>query len=329
MLHLNLIDFDPSPANTTGQTGTIIGEPADFYHGLPHISNSKLSEFKEKGPRGFRRSHITKEDPRRTTKALDGGDIAHHLILMGDFFFYERFAIEPSGNDVPKRPSKTQLNAKKPSPETIYAIDFWTRWDDANKGKTSIGFDEYETACKARDGIMENPDAKALLDAVAHTEITFRTGIMPHLGYQIQCKFDRILPLGVELPTDRMALREGEPVVIDLKTCASLEQFRRCFEDKNYYRQAGFYLETARAVLGCGVLDQWLFLAVEVNPPYEAAVFMPSQQAIRAGKDEVSKDLLSLARCYETGNWPLRFPGVANIDLPAWYYKQHGIEMVG
>lgn len=104
----------------------------------PSVSGSRLhtiidecpAVFWETSPLNPKRS----EDP--ATKVFNVGRAVHALVL-GEPNFNANFFVVPDG--APNKPSKKQRNAKKPSPETLDAIQFW---DDVLLSKKAVVSEE-------------------------------------------------------------------------------------------------------------------------------------------------------------------------------------------
>jgi exodeoxyribonuclease VIII len=109
----------------------------------------------------------------------------------------------------------------------------------------------------------------------------------------------------------------GAPYIVDLKSCESLERFERDFWRLGYHRQAAFYCMVAT---DCGVkVQDFFFVAAEKDEPFGVGVFKLSAAALDAGAEETHADLAALTLAYKTGLWPAWQPGVATIELPAWW----------
>jgi hypothetical protein len=116
-------------------------------------------------------------------------------------------------------------------------------------------------------------------------------------------------------------LSEGRAYVADVKTCDSLDDGFRGFErsaiNYGYHRQAGFYMPLLQDA-GVDVWD-FFFIAVESQEPFGCEVFRLSQDALQAGINETASDLVGLARCYKSGEWPSARSGIQTLSLPNYY----------
>jgi len=78
-----------------------------------------------------------------SSKAMDDGTLLD-CIVFEPHKFEEKFFLLPG--DAPKKPTKAQLNAKKPSPETMKQIDRWNEMQDKIGGRIIVSQEEKEDA---------------------------------------------------------------------------------------------------------------------------------------------------------------------------------------
>ncbi|RPJ30210.1 MAG: hypothetical protein EHM35_12820, partial [Planctomycetaceae bacterium] len=136
----------PSPRRTpmpdTPQPGIYPGMSFEDYRALPAINWHTLWRMREESPAHalYEMQHGTKE-----TEALAFGSLTDFILLEPGRFEQEA-VVEPEIGEgmAPKRPTKRQLDAKKPSAETVRAIEFWQAWDAANAGKIVVKAADYE-----------------------------------------------------------------------------------------------------------------------------------------------------------------------------------------
>lgn len=111
---------------------------------------------------------------------------------------------------------------------------------------------------------------------------------------------------------------------IDLKTTQSArpEDFMKSAYNFRYHVQAYWYLQGLKA---CGAdAEEFIFIAVEKDPPYAVCVYAAGEDFLRLGEKEAEKDLETFCRCLETGNWHGydEEPTVHTLELPAWARKE-------
>lgn len=280
--------------------GIYQGIPAATYHGLPFVSNSYLKRL-HKCPAN------AKVDALEETKALIFGRAAHVMTLEGDDVFNSEFIIVPE--DAPKRPTVLQLFAKKPSPETLYARDWWDHFTRNANGKTVLTREDYDTLRGVRDSVRSHPFAKLLLlDGVSETTVIFDLDVT---GQNVRCKCrpDR---------TPSPHLR----TLLDLKTTedAGYDAFLRSCVKFGYITQAAFYIDGYNAVRGnAPEMDSFAFIAVEKKPPYRCEVYTVDRDFLKWGQMEYQRLLKIEAECRRNNNWPqYQNAGADDLIKPAW-----------
>jgi hypothetical protein len=258
------------------------------YNAIDALRNSYLKKL------GKCAANAKVEDP-DDTKALIFGRAAHVMTLEGDDAFHSEFVILPEG--APKKPTDRQIFAKKPSPETLYAIDWWEKFRANAQGKTILSLDDYETLRGVRDSVRSHPFAKLLLaEGVSETTVVFDVEVN---GQKIRCK----------CRPDRTPAKEMR-CLIDLKTTedASYDAFlRTCFK-YGYLSQASFYLDGYNAVKNPDdpELDAFVFIAAEKKPPFRVEVYsLGADNSLLIRGREIYEEALRLeVKCREQGFYP-------------------------
>lgn len=282
------------------QPGIYQGMPAAQYHALPYVSNSYLKRL-AKCPAN------AKVVDQEETRALLFGRGAHVMTLEGDNAFNSEFIILPE--DAPKKPSDRQRFAKKPSPETVYACDWWDNFTRNANGKTTLSREDYDTLRGVRDSVRSHPFAKLLLaEGVSETTVIFDLAMN---GQTVRCKCrpDRT-------PSPEMA------TLLDLKTTedASYDAFlRSCFKF-GYITQAAFYIDGYNAVRGdLPEMDAFAFIAVEKKAPYRCEVYTVDRDFLKWGQMEYQRLLKIETECRAQGSWPAyQNAGADDLIKPAW-----------
>lgn len=279
--------------------GIVTGEPNDIYHANPAISNSDLKDF-NRSPAYFK----AKRDgliERKESAALAFGSACHALILEGNEAYLNQIAVVPQ--DVPDKRSKS-------------GKEWWEKFDARAAGKDLVKWDDDQRIRAMREAVKACPVASRVLYANRiHSELTFRTGVLPQYGFAVQCRAD--------------LLGEDEDGIYfaDLKTIESLSsdlgEFRKQVADFSYYRQCAFYRLVANSLLGSAdKVRRFYFVVVEKQPPHQVAACVIDPYSVDLGGEEVLRDLSALAECERTGNWQGIAPIEHMIGLPAWKSKQ-------
>lgn len=167
---------------------------------------------------------------------------------------------------------------------------------------------DYDCAIRVRDSVHAHR-AGALLKAKGTREesLVWRD---PETGVLCKARPDHYAP----------ELLRG--VLADVKTTrdASKDAFERAIHTYGYHRQAAFYLQGNRAVERAA--EDFLFIAVEKEPPYGVALYLLSEGALSTGDIEIRQLLARYAECVERDEWPCYPQDVQDIALPAWAYNQ-------
>ena len=142
-----------------------------------------------------------------SSKAMDDGTLLDCIVFEPNKF-EEKFFLLPE--NAPKKPTKAQLNAKKPSPETMKQIDRWNEMQDKIGGRIIVSQEEKE-------------DAEFLKTCIENcSTVTFNGLMVPNDGeigfdFQVETKFfyNGFLHRGVKDAHGKD--RNGNPVIWDLK----------------------------------------------------------------------------------------------------------------
>jgi len=299
--------------------GRIEGEPIEIYHATNAVSKSKIDVFRQ-SPMLYHGRFVTKtvaaDEP---TEAMIIGSAAGALILEGETAFSSRYAILP--DDAPKRPTERQINAKKPSPETLEAIAWWSYFNERTDGKTILTTEQHTLIKRMHQAINLNPEFR-MLTASGMPEVTFRIQGQ-HFAMQVRPDW---------FNDEGCALTDGYPYILDLKTidklpCDEPDRLPWKIADFGYHRQAYLYQEVVSLVMKfpAGVpRPRFFFAFIEKQEPFDSAVVELTETDIEVGQREVTDSLKKLRRCYETGVWasPRRAGGVANVSLPFSYIRR-------
>ena len=264
------------------------------YHSLDYVSKSHLDEV-NKSPFHYWDRYI---NPDRVvpepTKQMLLGSAMHTMVLEPDLF--EKEYLVESAN-APKRPTAAQLNAKKPSTQTLEAIAFWDSFDDKANGKTLISIDDYQRLSIMKKRIFDHPAASTILNM---------SGVVEQSYQWKDSQTGEICKSRPDFHTDDGTL------IVDLKTTSDASElgFQKSVHNFRYHVQAGFYLRSIKEA------EQFVFIAVESKPPYLVAVYNASTDMINAGNRVADKNLATLAQCRKSGKWTGYSEEITTLDLP-------------
>jgi hypothetical protein len=303
--------------------GMITDLPIEDYHAATAVSSSRLKDFHFR-PLYYWRKHVARILPPDDTKALRDGRAVDAWMLDGPEVFARGYVVLPE--DAPKKPTKAQLEAAKPSPATVSAIEWWAAFEAKAAGKTVLTSDDWKQILMLEAAARKSPEVWAALQG-GQKQVTFRKsygGAMP----PIQARPDVWCPDGIPgiCPT---------ACIVDMKTAASLTDgefgsFSASFDKAGYYRQAGFHVAVVTEVLlelGMTVPEEGIrvfYAVLEKDPDVGGAaqLYEADQEDVVRGFGEVKADLLALELCYKSGKWPGALGGVQRIALKPWRRRQ-------
>ena len=269
------------------------------YHGGPGISKSGLDLIAQ-SPLHYWARYINPDRERQEpTPAMLIGTAIHSAVLEPELFDSE-YVVVPE--DAPKRPSVTQLNAKKPSDDTLAAIDWWHGFNEAAAGKAVLSSADY-AACTAIAGqVRSHPAARVLFtNGVAEQSAYW---VDDETGVQCKCRPDWLIA-GV--------------AIVDVKSSenASAAAFQRSVVSWRYHVQAAWYLDGIRAATGEN-LQAFMFAVFEKKPPYASAFYYADADMLEIGRREYRRNLALYADCMSRNVWPGYSSEILPISLPTW-----------
>mgnify|MGYP001177206171 CR=1 FL=1 len=256
----------------------------EAYSALPHMNQSTL----KKGLRSMQHLKAAIEGAdRKETDALKFGQLVHTAVLEPESLSME-YAIAP----------KVDRRTKGGKQE----------WDDfvrVNFDKTVVKQEDYDRALAIRESVMEHPAAKLLLSRDRETEVT---ATWNHEGTDCKARLDGyIAPRG-----------KAKPIILDLKTAmdASPDGFSRAVAKFNYHFQQAFYVDAVKAIKKRHA--QFIFIAVEKEPPYAVGVYTLGGDAEEVGR-KMYKDVLTRWRDVVQSNHAAGYgDSIQEIELPNW-----------
>lgn len=271
-------------------------EAAD-YHRAIGITKSGLMMLR-KSPAHYWNWLNSESEP--STQAMNLGTAAHTLL-----FEPERWAkdILITPDDAPKKPTKAQMEAKKPSEEAMASMAWWADFNKKSEGKCVINQEQMLQAkgivsavlgCEEILPLLKHPSAKTELSISAIETVE---------GIDIKCKMRCDM------------LTEDGKTILDLKTCvdSSYDEFSRSFMSMGYWMQAAHYIATAR-LAGIPV-ERFIFIAVEKEQPHCVSLYQLNNDSLQRAFAIRARLLKVLAQCTASGKYPAS-NGVSDLTMP-------------
>lgn len=219
-------------------------------------------------------------------KALLMGSLVHTAVLE-PHLLTAQFAILP---EVDKR-----TREGKQIMEDFNAI---------NSTKLAITQKEMDTAIGIRDSVRSHPAAAKFLSE-GQAEVT--AVWTAHNGIRCKGRIDW-------LPKVR---GNSKHRLVDLKTTIDASSnFAKSIASYDYHLQAAFYLDAYRTLTGKDA--EFVFIAVEKEPPYAVGVYTLDLLALDYGRERYMDALLTYKESCDSGEWKGYSDEVKTLTLPSW-----------
>ena len=281
----------------------------DYHADRSRISASALKLFAE-SPRLFKMWEDGDLN-RKPSDAMKAGTRLHEMVLDQPW----TFCIEDIS--APRRPTKAQLEAKKPSEATLQAIEYWAKRDlFLNENSLDeISVEEYN-----QSQLQQWAAREAFPD------------FLNHHGRVIEQRMDFEID-GVPCKAKPDLFVRGS-VIFDLKNTrnAGARPFASQAIALGYHIQAAFYRRAVESATGERL--PFVFGAVESKPRQEGVYLCQLHKCtdafLAAGEAEIKRLMADIKTCRENDNWPdfndaKDYDGMVALDAP--YYLQDEIEI--
>lgn len=264
--------------------------PAKLYHAdpcpEPSLSSSVLRTLIEKTP-----AHANLEHPRLGGKAKEATDAMNfgscfHAIMAGDASELE---VIPYDDFRSKDAKAARHMAKEQGLIPVLEKDVdRARWIAASVKE------------KAFAGATYHPGN------VGQKETT---AIWQEDGCWMRARFDALV-----MPDEHSA------DLWDYKTTTDVSEraIMRSIIDYGYHLQAAFYMRGLRACVPSLARVSFIFVFVEVNPPFAVRVVCLSPAFLAVANREVSKGVETWKHCLKNNTWPAYEADTLTIDPPSW-----------
>lgn len=289
-----------APARPMPALGMHYGQPNDDYHSSPGISKTGLSTIISQSPAHYHWAKTHPED-RKDTLAMDKGS-AFHCLVLEPHLFDEQFIEIPE--DAPPRPTKPQINAKKPTDLALFRIGWWDDFDAKHEGKVQFQAEQFANVRHMADAVHAHPVASLL--------------VMPEDG-PVECSCYYIDPTVKRMAKCRPdKWNQTHNALVDLKSArdASFTGFGKAVAEHHYHMSDAM----TRLGMHCAghTVDEYIFLVVENEPPYGVGIYHLDPITKDFGVREYERSMHIYNKCMESGDWPAYPPGIRELDMPGW-----------
>lgn len=183
------------------------------------------------------------------------------------------------------------------------------------EGKIPLKEAEFEPIRLQAESVLANPSAAALFNQPGNREVSVFAKD-PVTGVECRARFDF-------LPTQG----ERRVVAVDVKTTvdASPRKFERSIADYGYDTQRGFYLDVygwATGPMPVGLEPEFVFVAVEKEPPYLTAVYQLTPQWAAMGHTKAAHARAVYAEAKASGVWAGYPTDINFVAPPQWALYQ-------
>lgn len=250
------------------------------YHADPAVSKSHL-DLVARSPRHYWHRYLSPDAaPPEPTLAMVLGSAVHTRVLEPHRYNVE-YAVAPS---VDRR--------------TKAGKEIWEEFQAEAEGKTLLTSEQDQLAQAVAQAVFEHPAAALLLSKPGKAEQSYFWDD-EDTGERCKCRPDWHSECG--------------RLIVDLKTTedASPAAFARSIHKFRYHVQAAWYLRGLSA-------EQFVFVAVEKQPPHLVGVYVATPEMVTAGQRVAARDLARLAECRAANQWPGYSDEITPIDLPRW-----------
>lgn len=284
--------------------------PLGIVHDMPLADYLAIDALSAGGLRQFARSpwHYANRIDTPSTPTMLRGTLAHCAVLEPNAMA-DRYIVSPE--NAPRRPTRAQLEAKKPSDSSREAMLWWSTFMEVAGNREIVSHDDYLVCTMQLEAIRKQPELSTLLRD-GHGEVSVFWIDKPT---GIYCK----------ARPDWLPLPDGQSITpVDIKTCAdeSPNGFGRAAARLRYDLQAAHYTAGIEAVTGLQV-SRFIFGAVTNKPPVLAVPYVLTDEVRDQGRDEREEMMQRFAWCKRENEWPAYGSGVQLLDFPK-YAKRGG-----
>jgi hypothetical protein len=251
----------------------------EAYHLNPAISKSHLDQVNRSPAHYWMRYLDPARQPTPPTEAMLIGTATHTAILE-PHLWSEQVAVAPDG-----------INRR-----TKEGKEAWAAFEADSTGKVVLKPEDAAVVRRMAEAVHQHPASSFLLDLPGVCEASY---------------FWTDTETGLECKVRPDWHSEDRRLLVDVKTTddASPEAFKRSCAKFRYHVQAAWYLRGLQA-------EQFLFIAVEKQPPHLVGVYVATPEMVAAGGRAADRNLTTIAECRAADRWPGYGDEIQPLDLP-------------
>jgi exodeoxyribonuclease VIII len=267
------------------------------YHAGPGVSRSGVKLFM-RSPLHYWHKYLnpnikpeTKPEIITSRNALDFGNAFHAFVLEKEQF------------------AKRYIVAEKHNRVTTAGKKARTEMLQAAQGRQLLCSEAFEQIKAMAAQINASTTASALIDGALYEKSIFwrdnESGLL--------CKVR---------PDIWRKNKMSRNIIVDVKTCddASPQAFERSIYLYGYDLQAAMIHEALHALYNINVMD-FVFIAVEKEPPYAIGLYPLHENAIHKGIEDFKKASHDIKLCFDANNWPSYPDSIVNLPRYAYLNK--------
>lgn len=237
----------------------------------------------------------------KDTKAKKWGNLLDTLLLTPDQFS-ERYAVIP--DDAPRKPNSRQREARRPSADTLLAIEWWDDWNAKNEGKIVIDEETHELASAAIMRLQADPTVKAFVEQ-SDTQVWVA-------GEWNDKDTGLVIPVRCLIDLEPRGDSEFGKCLGDLKSTrsAALRPFLRDAFNMGHHIQAAFDMDLYRAAEPERDIVEWCLIVQENYEPWQVGRRLMTDDPtdptnfLDLGRLTYKRMLRNYCVCLKTGVWP-------------------------
>lgn len=270
------------------------------YDALPGVNQSRLRPFLSSTCHGA----YALANPMKQTEAMRLGIMAHALALEGWKAYHDRFVVTPES--APKKPTKAQMTAKKPSEDAVAAIAWWKDFEAVHAGKE----------------IIDRETDEQVVQVAERIQLALQLYEIDAIGKEVAltAQYGEVTLKGC------LDIVTSDGFIYDVKTTgleATREDWGRTLErDVGLALQMAFYSYLFRENFGFSP-HGFRHLVVETSPPYGFRVFQASVEIAAKGTEAMIvvldrwKEYVAAGAPTDLSDLPLPYP-VEVVEVAPW-----------